>query len=219
MLRWWDGEQWTDHRTDDPSFTRPPEPPAGSAYTGPTKTSGWAIASVVLGVLGGVIFAILCGVIAKDRIRKAGGRLTGDGLANAGIVLGSIWAVVLVTAFVLSEIETTDNVDKFTGPQREIAQVVDRVERAFEDNGGDEACADLLTTRFAASVSRGSGSSCGEFIDDAIDDGRYQADIRVKRITVTGQTATLDVTEGGDPQTWRMRREAGSWRVDQITSR
>lgn len=219
MLRWWDGAQWTEHRTDDPSFSRRPEPAAGVPYTGETKTSGWAIASIVLGVLGGVVFAILCGVVAKDRIRKAGGRLTGEALANAGIALGSIWAVVLVSALILSEVETTDNADRFSGPQQEIARVVDRVERAFADNGGDAACADLLTERFASAVARGSGSSCGRFIDDAVDDGQYQADIRVKKITVRGDTATLRVTEGGDPQDWRMRLERGAWRVDAIADR
>ncbi|MEA2228607.1 MAG: hypothetical protein QOF04_2237, partial [Solirubrobacteraceae bacterium] len=47
---------------------------AAEAYNGPTKTSGWATAALVLGILGGVLPAILCGVIAKDRIRKSGGR-------------------------------------------------------------------------------------------------------------------------------------------------
>jgi hypothetical protein len=57
------------------------------------KTSGFAIASLVLGIvwLGGIgsILAIIFGAVAKKQI-KENKNLSGNGLANAGIVLGII---------------------------------------------------------------------------------------------------------------------------------
>lgn len=73
------------------------------------QTSSLAIASLVSGVLGwtllpfiGALVAVITGHMARGEIRAAGGRLDGDGLAVAGLVLG--WtsiALSLVAAFVL----------------------------------------------------------------------------------------------------------------------
>jgi hypothetical protein len=213
-LRWWDGAQWTEHRTDDPSFQQADQP----AYSGPTKTSGWAIAALVLGVLGGVLPAILCGVIAKDRIRKAGGRLTGDAMATVGIVFGSIWAVVFIAAFVLPELEVKDNADDFNGSQRAVATVVDRVERTFAEDRGDEACADLFTTAFARKVARGAGRTCSDVVDDAIEPGQTQAPIRIDGIVIRGDTARVRLREGSEKQRWKLRRVGRSWLVDAIAA-
>lgn len=60
-----------------------------------TETSGWAIFSLIAGLLGwagvfgiGGVAAIIAGHIAKNQIHNSGGRLGGDGLATAGLVLG-----------------------------------------------------------------------------------------------------------------------------------
>lgn len=61
------------------------------------QTAGVAIASLVLGILGmiligplGSIPAVICGHVAKSRIRQAPDRLAGDGLALAGLILGYV---------------------------------------------------------------------------------------------------------------------------------
>jgi len=61
------------------------------------QTPGIAIASLVLGILGFICFgplgsipAIICGHIAKTRIKTSGGALTGDGLALAGLIMGYV---------------------------------------------------------------------------------------------------------------------------------
>jgi prepilin-type processing-associated H-X9-DG protein len=63
----------------------------------PTKTSGNAIASLILGiisVLGCTLFtgipAIICGILGLNGISKSKGRLEGKGLAISGIVTGSL---------------------------------------------------------------------------------------------------------------------------------
>ncbi|MCH7557373.1 MAG: DUF4190 domain-containing protein [Planctomycetes bacterium] len=60
------------------------------------KTSGLAIASFVLGMLGFCAFfitaipAIILGIVALVKIRKSAGQLTGKGLAIAGIVVPAV---------------------------------------------------------------------------------------------------------------------------------
>ncbi len=74
----------------------PPPPPRPPAAASP-PTSGLAVASLVLGIGGltilpllGSIAAIILGYMARSEIRRNPHRLSGDGMALAGIVLGWI---------------------------------------------------------------------------------------------------------------------------------
>ena len=71
-----------------PAFTQSPMLPPQRAR----KTSGMAIASLVLGILWiywlGSILALVFGYIAKKEIRDSNEPIEGNGLATAGIVLG-----------------------------------------------------------------------------------------------------------------------------------
>jgi Domain of unknown function (DUF4190) len=64
------------------------------------KTSGLAIASLVLGILWiyglGSVLAIIFAAVAKQNIKQSNGWVTGGGMATAGLVLGIIGAAVLV---------------------------------------------------------------------------------------------------------------------------
>lgn len=77
----------------------PPPPPPGSVYTTAPQTSGMAIASLVMGIAGwtllplvGSILAIVFGYAARRDIRRRPDKLTGEGMAIAGLVLG--WIMV-----------------------------------------------------------------------------------------------------------------------------
>ena len=65
----------------------------------PTETSALAMWSLVFGVLGctgiGAIIGLVCGIIAKVRIRKSGGRIKGDGLALAGIIVSAVMLLLV----------------------------------------------------------------------------------------------------------------------------
>lgn len=80
-------------------------PPIGNKPT-PTKNSGLAIWSLVLGILSLFCFSIfaaipgvICGHKALSRIKRSGGALEGQGLAIAGLVtgyLGMALALVMI---------------------------------------------------------------------------------------------------------------------------
>jgi type II secretory pathway pseudopilin PulG len=75
----------------------PPQSQPYRAYQ-PPKTDGGAIASMVLGIASFVLClsflsgipAVIVGHISRSKIKKSGGRLKGDGMALAGLILGYI---------------------------------------------------------------------------------------------------------------------------------
>lgn len=90
-----------------PGSTVPPAPPEPGAPRG--KTSGFSIASLILGIAGLLICPILAsilafifGLFAKGEIRRGNGALKGSGMATAGITLGIIGiAIPVILAAVL----------------------------------------------------------------------------------------------------------------------
>ncbi len=63
-----------------------------------SKTSGKAIASLVLSILWiyglGSLLAIILGHMARTDIRNSNGKLTGDGIAVAGLIIGYLLFVL-----------------------------------------------------------------------------------------------------------------------------
>jgi Domain of unknown function (DUF4190)/Septum formation len=66
------------------------------------KTSGWAISSFILGLLGVFVLGAIFGVVALRRINRLGQR--GRGLAIAGLVLSALWLVIIVVVIAVSNI-------------------------------------------------------------------------------------------------------------------
>ena len=87
---------------------RLPSAPAAIDTNSPPKTSGMAIASLVLGLTGfcGItaLIGMILGIVATIRIRKSNGRLKGKGLAISGICVSAVMCIVslaIVVALVL----------------------------------------------------------------------------------------------------------------------
>jgi hypothetical protein len=83
--------------------TPPPLPPARSPSQSAPSTAPAAVWSLVLGVLSftcGACFtaipAVICGHVARSKIRKSGGALGGKGIATAGLILGYIGVALTV---------------------------------------------------------------------------------------------------------------------------
>ena len=118
-------------------------PPAVTpAPSSKARTSGWAIASLVMGILGftclfllGSILAIIFGFVGRHDIRKSEGTKSGKGLATAGIVMGIVMiAFVMLLASVLVPLSFTA-----VGPTRTVTRTVDAagaaaVKRQHRDN-------------------------------------------------------------------------------------
>ena len=81
---------------DQPPGDSPQTMNPGSPGTGPT--SGWAIASFVLGLLSVAVLSVIFAFIALRKIKRFG--LRGRGLAIAGLAMSGFWVVVVIVAIV-----------------------------------------------------------------------------------------------------------------------
>jgi hypothetical protein len=87
--------------------TAPPAQPASYQPGTAVKTSGMAIASLILGIIGMIsiptmllsILAIIFGAIGMGQVNKSNGLLKGKGMAVTGIILG-ILAILLTIAVI-----------------------------------------------------------------------------------------------------------------------
>ncbi len=74
-----------------------------SPHTVIPKSSGLALTSMILGAssfacLITAIPAVICGHIARSQIKKSDGRITGSGLALAGLITGYLWLGIVMIA-------------------------------------------------------------------------------------------------------------------------
>ena len=93
------------------ALAQPPSlPNLPAAALTPAKTSGMAIASLVLGILGiascglAAIIGLVLGIVALAQINKSQGQLAGKGLAIAGIIVSSLllaFSLLLLPAMLL----------------------------------------------------------------------------------------------------------------------
>jgi hypothetical protein len=87
-----------------PAYGPPPNAPYGYSPYAPTQsTNGFAIASMVLGILWvywiGSILAIIFGFVALSQIKER--QQSGKGMATAGLILGFIGLAFLVLVILL----------------------------------------------------------------------------------------------------------------------
>src|SRR5438046_7307534 len=77
-----------------PDETAPPAPPVTQPVPRTAPAAIWslvlAILSFTCGWLVTAIPAVICGHVARSKIRKSGGGLGGKGVATAGLILGYI---------------------------------------------------------------------------------------------------------------------------------
>lgn len=104
-LRWWDGRRWTEHVSDggvttaDQPGELPPPPP--SAKSPAQRRSGRATAALVLGIVGILVFPVVCSTLAiifgalalrdigdHDDIQGRKMAWWGLGLGIAGLIIG-----------------------------------------------------------------------------------------------------------------------------------
>lgn len=140
----------------------PPPPHTGTRQ----KTSGWAVASLVMGILGftclfvlGSVLAIVFGFIGRSDISRSQGAKSGKGLATAGIVLGIVmFALIVVLAAVIVPLSLIE-----VGSTRTVTRAVDgdgatKVEASLNINRGalnlSGGTSTLMEGRFTYNISR-----------------------------------------------------------------
>jgi hypothetical protein len=108
--------------SDPYALSAPTTPQSTPYYPPPTerRTNGFAIASLVFGILGGVPLAVVFGIVALVQIPKR--HQKGGGLAIAGLVLAGVWALAIVAAIVAVVMTSTDR-DSTTGEITESGDV------------------------------------------------------------------------------------------------
>jgi hypothetical protein len=92
-----------------PECQQPLKAPAGDAQSQPLRTSGFALASLVLAITGaftivGTLAAIVLGLIAVVLIFRHRERLAGLGYAIAGIAIGMVFTPLTIFAFTTTEL-------------------------------------------------------------------------------------------------------------------
>jgi hypothetical protein len=79
----------------------PAPPPLAVAPATAPKTSGMAVTSLVLGILGmftcglTALFGLILGIIAMVKVKNSGGKLSGSGIALAGIIVSVIFLFMI----------------------------------------------------------------------------------------------------------------------------
>lgn len=85
-----------------PGYPQPGHPPPARG------TNGFAIAALVLGIIGGFVLSAIFGFVALRQIRRSG--QGGRGLAIAGLALSGLWALLFVVGVAVA-IATSANRD------------------------------------------------------------------------------------------------------------
>jgi len=188
-----------------PVVPPPQYPPPRPRDVVPTRTNGWAIASLVLGILSfmcipfiGAVLAIVFGIIAKNGIKRSKGELGGSGLATAGLVLGIvnlsfllIFAVAAVPWFIIN-IGRTETVTRTVAAQ-----------------GAQSVTADLEIDSGSLHVGGGAGDMFEGTFTYNIKKWEPEIDYGVR-----GDVGELSVQQGGGwwiPTFWFIRND---WEID-----
>jgi Domain of unknown function (DUF4190) len=104
--KWYPPELWTGPSATQRAASGAGNPYARSGELAPAKTNGLAIAALICGCVGFLLFipgilGIIFGFIARGQIKRSNGQQKGEGMALAGIIVGTAWLAFLVVSIAL----------------------------------------------------------------------------------------------------------------------
>jgi len=112
--------------------------------------------------------------------------------------------------------KNTDSAKDFKGEQQAVASTVEDLQTAAKNRKGTTICADLITAELRDKIS---STDCPKVVKDAVRD-TDEVDLKVKTVTIDGNTATATVHEktGGDgrTRTVELQKVAGRWRISAL---
>ena len=126
--------------------------------------------------------------------------------------------LVIAAALALSACGTakTSSDVKFTGAQKDVADVVDKLARAGQRRDAATICNDILSKQLLTEL-KSAGGDCEQEMKDAISDAT-DYDLQVRSVKVTGNNATAQVRQGdkGKVATFTFVKENGGWRASAL---
>jgi hypothetical protein len=122
-----------------------------------------------------------------------------------------------VAAFLTGCLGADEEAAPARGAARDIATVVDRLERATAERDFGTVCDDLFT---AAARERAGGEECERLTRSAAE-GIERPRIEMKEIHIRADAARVEVTtrasgQAAVPSVLELRREEGRWRVEAL---
>lgn len=109
-----------------------------------------------------------------------------------------------------------DSAKDFKGPERQVAQAVEELQKAGSKRDGNKICEQLLARELIARVKQAGADDCVSAIDDVLKDADT-FELQVKDVKVNGSSATATVlSDGGNrdrTDTLRLVRERNTWRI------
>jgi hypothetical protein len=115
---------------------------------------------------------------------------------------------------------TPSSVDRFSDPdQRAVAQKVEDLEDAGKSGKAEDICSDILAQSLVSQLDS-AGTDCKTEMQKAIDDAN-DFNLEVRKVTISGSTATAQVQRGkdGPTETMEFAREKGQWRATGLSGR
>jgi len=128
--------------------------------------------------------------------------------------------LVIAAALALSACGTasTSNDVKFTGAQKDVADLVDKLATAGQRHDASTICNDILSKQLVAEL-KTAGGDCESEMKDAIADAT-DYDLQVRSVKIDGNNATAQVRQGdkGKVATFTFVKEGGGWRASALGS-
>ena len=123
--------------------------------------------------------------------------------------------LVIAAALMLSACGTasSSNDVKFTGAQKDVADLVDKLATAGQRHDASTICNDILSKQVVSEL-KTAGGDCETEMKDAISDAT-DYDLQVRSVKINGNNATAQVRQGDDGKvsTFTFVKEAGGWRA------
>jgi hypothetical protein len=139
-------------------------------------------------------------------------------MRRAALLLPALALVVLLAA--CGSQGQTSSADNFKdADQRAVAQKVEDLENAGKRNKPDDICSNILAKALVTQLDA-AGTDCATEMKKAIEEAN-DFDLEVRKVTITGATATADVKRGKDGPTEKMEfaRENGQWRATSLSGK
>jgi hypothetical protein len=124
---------------------------------------------------------------------------------------------VLLLAGCGAEQQSSSSLDKFSGDERAVAQKVEDLQEAGSRRDPEEICTGILAKSLVQQL-ESAGANCTDEMKKAIEDADdYELDVR--KVTIDGSTATVEVKRGDDGPTGTMEfaKEGGQWRATSLS--